>query len=115
MWRTGPKLANWTRMTHTRKGCVEWSSVRGPLDAFPAGCRNDEERLHTQHMTQTGDSTPSDDAETENSSDRTKYDGRTVAGLKRLSREHGPLVARGWLFEDGDQHPLPPEAGGERR
>ena len=66
-------------------------------------------------MTQTGDSTPSDDTNRSNSNERTEYDGRTKDGLKRLSREHGPLVARGWLFEDGDQHPLPAESGGERQ
>lgn len=36
--------------------------------------------------------------------------------FKRLSRTLGrPFVVDGWVFEDGDKHPLPAEAGGERR
>ena len=66
-------------------------------------------------MTQDEDSNPSDNAEAENSNEQTEYDGRTEADLKRLSREDGPIVAGGWLFEDGDKHPLPPDAGREGR
>jgi len=51
-----------------------------------------------------GQKSPSDDRSGENSSERTEYDGRTEADLKRVSRELGiTLTVGGWVFESGEK------------
>jgi len=67
-------------------------------------------------MTDNRPERPADDQNAANRQRRESIDARTEADLKRLSREDGPIVAGGWVFEDGDQHPLPGddrEQGGE--
>lgn len=70
-----------------------------------------------------GRQSPSDDRNapnaTTNERRREQFDGDTAGNLKRLSRELGiAITTHGWVFEDGDQHPLPNDdrdsEGGER-
>ena len=65
-------------------------------------------------MTDNAPERPADDADAANRQRRESIDARTEADLKRLSRTlDTAIVARGWVFEDGDQHPLPADSGGE--
>ena len=59
-------------------------------------------------MTDNSPERPADDADAANRQRRESIDARTEADLKRLSRTlDTAIVARGWVFEDGDRHPLP--------